>query len=205
MSRFIIYPETILSALFVRADLHRYCFGDYFDARFLQHGFVPWVDYRLHRTIPEPLFRQVAWGNRTVVNWERDLRKLYDDRRVGIALRPPATIAEQTRFMRELAAGKGIKVGEKMIAIKDLKAAERNLHMASTLAGVDRQRIVLKTLTKEEHAQVLKTVAHHAEVREVRKITEAKILKETPVVKPSDAHQVGRIPAVPEHLLAPRS
>ncbi len=204
LSRFIIYPETILSALFVRIDLHRYCFGDYFDARFLQHGFVPWVDYRLSRNLPEPLFRQVAWANRGVTNWERDLRKLYDDRRVGIALRPPGTVAEQTRFLRELADKKAVKIGEKMIAVQDVKAAERNLHMVSTLASVDNKRIALKTLTKEEHAQVLKTVAHHAEVRDVRRTTEAKIMKETPVVRPSDAHQVGKIPPVPQHLVGPR-
>jgi WXXGXW repeat (2 copies) len=203
-SRFIVYPEVIVSALFVRIDLHRYCFGDYFDARFLQHGFVPWVDYRLHRNIPEPLFRQYAWSNRKEVNWERDLRKVYDDRRTGIALRPPASMAEQQRFLRELAANKGVKVGERMIAVADVKTAERNLHMVSTLAAVDK-RVVLKTLTKEQHAQVLKTVAHHAEVVQVRKVTEAKIVKENPVFKPSDAHQVVKLPAIPPHLVAPKT
>jgi hypothetical protein len=201
-SRFIVYPETIIGALFVRIDLHRYCFGDYFDARFLQHGFVPWVDYRLHRGIPEPLFGQFAWSHRTDVNWERNLRKLYDDRRVGIALRPPVSIAEQQRFLREIAANKAVKVGERLIAVQDVKAAERNLHMVSTLAAVDK-RIVLKTLTKEQHAEVLKTVAHHTEVSQVRRETEAKIFKETPVFRPSDAHQVGKLPAIPQHLVGP--
>ncbi len=206
LSRFIIYPETIVSALFVRIDLHRYCFGDYFDARFLQHGFVPWVDYRLHRNIPEPLFGQFAWSNRKDVNWERNLRKLYDDRRTGIALRPPTSIAEQTRFLRELAANKGVKVGDRMIAVADVKAAERNLHMVSTLAAANiDKRIVLKTLTKEEHANAVKTIAHHTEVTQVRRTTETKIVKETPVVRPGDAHQVGKLPALPPHLVAPKA
>ena len=52
------------------------------------------MDYRLHRNIPEPLFHQYAYNNRKDANWERDLRKLYEDRRTGIAprrasLRPP--------------------------------------------------------------------------------------------------------------------
>jgi hypothetical protein len=199
--RYVVYPEVILGSLFVRVDLHRYCFGDYFDARFLQHGFVPWVDYRLHRNVPEPFFRQIALTYRTQPNWERNLRKLYDDRRVGIALRPPVSIAEQQRFLREVAANKSVKVGNRVIPVNDV----RNLHMVSTLAKVDKKVIPLTTITKEQRTQIVKTIEHHNEVIKVRTATEAKIIKNTPIVKATDVHQVGKLPTVPSHLVTPKT
>jgi hypothetical protein len=200
---YIVYPQVIVSALFVRADYHRYCFGDYFGAKFLGHGFVPWVDYRLHKNIPEPLFHQYAYNHRATVNWERDLRKLYDDRRTGIAPRPPRTLVQQRQFMRDLAEHKAIKIADKTFAIKDLKAAQRNLLMVNTLAKVDHKVIPLKTLTPAAHAEVLKTVEHHQNVVIQRKATEKKIAIDRPNFKPKDPHQVGKLPAVPKHLQTP--
>jgi hypothetical protein len=198
--QFIVYPDVLVSALFVRIDYHRYCFGDYFGAGYLKHGFVPWMDYRLHGKIPEPLFHQFAWQNRNVPNWERDMRKLYDDRRLGLAPRPPHTLGQQREYLSDLAAHKMIKVGEKNFAIQDVKAAEGRLTMVNTLAKVDRMTIPLKALTPAAHAEVMKTVAHYAEVKTERKNAETRIVNGTPPARPSDIHQVGKLPAAPAHL-----
>jgi hypothetical protein len=200
---YIVYPEVIVGALFVRPDFHRYCFGDYFGPKFVEHGFVPWVDYRLHRNIPEPLFHQVAWHNRKNETWERDLRKLYDDRRTGLAPRPPRSFAQQQQFMRDLAEHKTIKTTGKNFAIKDVKVAERNLLMVNPIAKVDRNVIPLKKLTPAVHADVIKTVEHHNDVRLERKTVETKIFKDTPPFKPTDPHQVGKLPVIPKHLETP--
>jgi hypothetical protein len=197
---YIVYPEVIVSALFVRPDYHRYCFGDYFGAKYVEHGFVPWVDYRLHKNIPEPLFNQYAYSHHKEANFERDLRKVYDDRRTGIAPRPPRNIAQQDQFLRDLKEHQTIKTTEKNFAIKDVKAAERNLKMTQPLTKVDRKQIPLKTLTPAAHAETIKTQVYHAEVKQVRTVTEAKILKATPTFKPTDAHQVGNLPVLPQHL-----
>ena len=85
---YIVYPDMFVGSLFVRVDYHRYCFGDYFGAKHLGHGYIPWIDYRLHKNIPGPLYQQFVLSRRVEVNFERDLRKLYDDRRLGLALRP---------------------------------------------------------------------------------------------------------------------
>ena len=198
--QYIVYPEVFVGALFVRPDYHRYCFGDYFGASYVRHGYVPWVDYRLHKNIPSPLYHQYALSQRQTPNFERDLRKLYDDRRTGDALRPPRSFAQQQQFMSDVAANKPIKVGEKTFAFKDVKAAERTLLTVNPLTKVDRKVIPLKTLTPAAHAEVIKVAEHHTEVRLERKVIEAKILKDTPTFRPSDPNQVGKLPVIPKHL-----
>jgi WXXGXW repeat (2 copies) len=202
---FIVYPDVIVSALFARPDYHRFYFGDYFGDSFVRHGFIPWVDYRLRANIPAPLFHQYAWSKRAEPNWDRDLRKSYDDRRTGIAPPPPRTIAQQQQFMRDLAEHKEIKVGTKTFAVKNAKIAERNLMMANPVAKVDRNVVPLKAVTPEAHAQVLKTIEHHAQVNQERKQTAIKILKETPPIRPSDAHVEAKLPALPQHLITPKA
>jgi hypothetical protein len=202
--RYIVQPELIVSALFVRISFHRYCFGDYFGPSYVKHGFIPWVDYRLHKNIPEPLFHQYAWTHRADASWERDLRKVYEDRRTGVALRPPRTMAQQQQFLRDIAEHKSIKVGDKTFAFKDVKAAERSFTMVNPLSKVDKKAIPLKKLTPAAQAQVLKTIEHHGAVVTERKTTTANILKDTPPKKPSDVHAVTKIPAIPKHLETPK-
>jgi hypothetical protein len=200
---FIVYPEVLIGSLFVRLEYHRYCFGDYFGASYLGHGFIPWVDYRWHKNIPEPLFAQFAWAHRAEEHWERDLRKLYDDRRLNLVLRPPHTIVEQQRFMRDLAEHKAIKIGDKTFAFKDVKVAERNLLMVNTLAKVDRKVIPLRPLTPAARTEVLKTVEHNNAVRVERKTEVTKIIKESGPIKVNDAHQAVKLPPIPKHLETP--
>ncbi len=201
---FLVLPEVIVGSLFVRIDFGRYCFGDYFGAPYHDHGFIPWVDYRLHANIPEPLFHQFAWEHRTAVNWERDLRKLYDDRRVGIALRPPRTLIQQQQFMRDVAANRPIKVGERTFAVKDVKLAERNLMMVNTLAKVDRKVVPLRQLTEPQRANAALTVAHHTEVIKERQVTETKIMTGGGA-KLNEVHKFGKLPSAPAHLRTPET
>jgi hypothetical protein len=201
---FIVYPDAFIGALFVRIDFGRYCFGDYFGASYVQHGFIPWVDYRLRANVPSPLFFQFALSRRGEANWERDLRTLYKDRGAGTALRPPRTYVQQQQFMRDLAEKKAIKVGDKMIPVKDVKAAERHLLVVNPITKVDTKVIPLTKLTPEAHKLAIKTVEHHDAVRVERKVVEAKIVKGTPPLRPTDAHQVGKLPEIAKHLEAPK-
>ena len=197
--RFRVYPEVLAGALFVRAEFHRFCFGDYFGPSYVGHGFIPWVDYRLHKNIPDPLFHQFAWVHRTEANWDRDFRKLYDDRRLGLALRPPRSFAEQERYARELALNKSVRVGEKTFAVTDVK----RFTMVNTLAKVDHQAFKLKALTAETRAQAVKTIEHHEAVKVERKAIEKRIVTAGPPLRPTDAHQVGKLPVIPAHLNTP--
>jgi WXXGXW repeat (2 copies) len=203
--RFVVYADAFVGALFVRPDFHRYCFGDYFGPSYVKHGFIPWVDFRLRVNIPSPLFFQFALSRRAEPNWERDLRKLYDERRTGIAIRPPRTYVAQQQLMRDLAAGKPVKIGEKMVVVKDVKAVERHLVVVNHITKVDPKAIHLTKLTAEAHAQVIKNVEHQSAVRVERKVIETKIIKGTPPLRPTDAHQVGKLPELPKHLETPRA
>ena len=202
--RFIVYPEVLLGALFVRPDYHRYCFGDYFGPSYVSHGFIPWVDYRLRTNIAETLFHQMAFLTRGVeANWARDMHKLYDDRRVGLAPRPPRSFAEQAQFMRDLAEHRAIKTGGKNFAIQDVKLAERRMMVGVPLANVDRKVVPLRAMTPTARAEVTKTLEHNEAVKVERKAIEKRIVTGTPPVRPSDIHQVGKLPPVPEHLRTP--
>ena len=48
-----------------------------------------------------------------------------------------------------------------------------------------------------EHAAVPE---HHDAVRVERKVVETKIIKGTPPLRPTDAHQIGNVPEIPKHL-----
>ena len=203
LPRFVVYPEVIVGALFVRIDFHRYYFGDYFDVKFNPFGFVAWVDYRLHKNIVEPLFHQFAWAHRAEVGFERDLRKLYVDRRAGIALRPPHTIAEQDRYLREIAANKTVKVGTKVFNVANVAAAERTLRLTQPLNKFEHAAIQLKPVTPAARADAIKRVEFHDTVKQERTVTETRIVKEAAKVKVGEAHPVGKISEVPTQFHAP--
>jgi WXXGXW repeat (2 copies) len=199
---FIVYPEAFISALFVRLDYHRYCFGDYFGASYAKHGFIPWIDFRLRANIPLPLFHQFTIAHRGEANWEREFRELYKERRLGTSLRPPRTYVQQQQFLRDLAEKKAVRVGDKMVPVKDVKAAERFLNVSNPITKVDVKAIKLTKLTPEAHALAVKRAEFHDTVRVERKAVEAKIIKNTPPMHITDAHVVGKLPEVPKHLEA---
>jgi hypothetical protein len=91
---FVIRDTFLLGSLFVRLDYSRYYFGDYYDVGYSRAGFIPWVDFRFGRTIPDPLFSYYRWHYAGIPNWEGDMRRLYVARRQDAALRPPRTYAQ---------------------------------------------------------------------------------------------------------------
>ena len=53
---FVVYPDALMTALFVRPSAYSYYYGDYFGANYANQGFIPWVDYRVGRTAFDPNF-----------------------------------------------------------------------------------------------------------------------------------------------------
>jgi hypothetical protein len=98
---FVVAPDFLLGALFVRPANCHYYFGDYFESSYVRRGFFPWVDYRLNRWAYDPNF---AWYRREFAaepRWENSLRSLYADRFAGSVPRPPRTFLEQTRVINK--------------------------------------------------------------------------------------------------------
>src|SRR5262249_26974933 len=98
---FVIQPDFLLSALFVRPARHHYYFGDYFTADYRRSGFVPWVDYRVTRTSFDPDFAYYRREYRGRV-WERNLRQLYAARFEGTVARPPRTPVQQNTVIQNI-------------------------------------------------------------------------------------------------------
>src|SRR5262249_13562083 len=76
---------------------HHYFFGDYYEARYAQAGYRPWVDYRLGGRFPDPLYSYYRWHHRDNPRWDQSLRATYVARAEGTAPRPPRTLIEQQK------------------------------------------------------------------------------------------------------------
>jgi hypothetical protein len=87
----------LLGSLFVNLSRHQYLFGDYYDPGYARRGFVPWNDYRIHRTAYDPLYSYYRWQNRAQPRWEANVRAAFVDRRDNPKARPPHTLALQQK------------------------------------------------------------------------------------------------------------
>lgn len=94
---YVVAANFLLSALFVRTGYHHYYFGDYYDATYVKRGYSPWVDYRVHGAVVDPLYGYYRWNYRKDVRWEKELRTVYTTRRENTATRPPRTLALQEK------------------------------------------------------------------------------------------------------------
>ncbi|HEV3260857.1 MAG TPA: hypothetical protein VG013_28655 [Gemmataceae bacterium] len=99
---YAIYDDALFGALFVRPDNFHYYFGDYFDRRYADDGFVPWVDFRVSRRFGDPLLNYYRWQFRKDRRWFNDLNTLYVGRRRGDVERPPRTLVQQMRLINNM-------------------------------------------------------------------------------------------------------
>ncbi len=76
---YVVQPDFLLGALFVRPSYCHYYFGDYFGAGYGRNGFVPWFDYRISKGSYDPNF--ASYRHRySDPGWERNLRSYYAGR-----------------------------------------------------------------------------------------------------------------------------
>jgi len=99
----------LVANLFVQPRYNHYCFGDYYDQRFLAAGIFPWFSVTVASGPRPPAFYDPLYTYYASINVRRDPgwaahgREAYVQRRDNIAMRPPRTYIEQTRI-GELAA-----------------------------------------------------------------------------------------------------
>jgi hypothetical protein len=90
----VVWDTTLLTDyLFCRPRWHRYCFGDYYDARFLNAGVYPWFAFHLSHFGYDPLYAYYSWDHRNEAGWHERLIADYRDRREHVNARPPLTFA----------------------------------------------------------------------------------------------------------------
>jgi hypothetical protein len=130
---FVIQPDFLVGALFVRTGRPAFYFGNYFDPGF-RRRYVSWVDYRVTRGAYDPNFSYYRAAYAGHPAWERNLRTLYVGRFDGTIGRPPATLALQARAVANLSAARtGGVVIHKNVAIT-------NLQNVSVLQPISRAR-----------------------------------------------------------------
>lgn len=98
---FAVYDSFLMGALFLRPGFYHYYYGDFFDARYTNLGFRPWLDFRFGR-FNDPLFSYYRWSNRGDRAWLTDLRFVYDGRFRGNVPRPPRTFAQQATILNNV-------------------------------------------------------------------------------------------------------
>ena len=103
---FVIQPDFLLGALFVRPAYCHYYFGDYFEDRYENRGFTSWVDFRVGRHSYDPNFAFYRRRYRDDDHWETSLRDLYALRRSGDVPRPPRTLIQQTQIVNNITINK---------------------------------------------------------------------------------------------------
>jgi hypothetical protein len=108
--QFLVQADSLIGALFVRPANCHYYFGDYFEPRYAESGFVPWIDYRVGRYAPDPMFIYYRHAFADSPHWVQGLRELYVGRRENRIPRPPHNWVEQQRVTARLSADRNATV-----------------------------------------------------------------------------------------------
>lgn len=221
--QYVVQPDFLMSALFVRRANCHYYFGDYFEQSYEREGFTPWVDYRVARGVYDPNF---AWYQRHYAGdgqWESNLRELYVGRRSGEIPRPPRTLVQQREMITNITVNKTTNINvfkninitniQNVTALTPLRQAQ-NMRVTA-LAGFARpqgadvkpilrtQAIKLEAVTKDQQAQHVKAAEQLRQASVQRRDREAKVIQggKAPL-KATDAPQrikldLPKIPAAP--------
>lgn len=191
---YVVKFDFLMGALFIGPTCQHYYFGDYFDNRYLQRGYLGWNDYRLGRGAYDPnygYYRQRFAGDG---RWERGLTDLYHGRRNGEIPRPPRTLVQQVQSINNITVNKTANVNvqqnvhltnaQNVTALAPLKEAHNmpvtNLGSLGQVkeATIPNHMVKLAPVAKEEQAREQKAAAVMREVAAQRRQTEAKMLSE---------------------------
>ena len=102
---FVIQPDFLCGALFVRDDCCGYYFGDYFTVGY-QPRYTPWMSYRPNRFSFDANFGYYRGAYAGNIGWERNLRTLYASRYSGDIPRPPRTLVQQNTVINNITINK---------------------------------------------------------------------------------------------------
>jgi hypothetical protein len=98
---FVVQPDFLVGALFVRVGRPCFYFGNYFEPAY-RTTYVSWVNYRVNRFCLDVNFSYYRAAYVKHPDWERNLVTLYRGRYDGTIGRPPVTLVEQTRVINNI-------------------------------------------------------------------------------------------------------
>jgi hypothetical protein len=195
---YVIQPDFLLGAMFVRSGTRAYYFGDYFEESH-RRRYVPWMDYRVARGVYDPnygYYRHSFAGG----SWERGLQGLYAGRYRGDVPRPPTTWAQQAVMARRLAARKtGDTVVNKTVNITNIQnvtvlssvrgASAVSVTGLARLGGADAvgkvktKSIRVEKVSKEFSTQERRQTQHYRALVTERRTVETKAARSTAEAK----------------------
>ncbi len=223
--QYVVQPDFLLGALFVRPDHCHYYFGDYFEDRYQKSGYVAWVNYRPTTDSYDPNFAYYRHRFNGDRSWETNLRDLYADRFRGDIPRPPRTLVQQNTVIRNLTTNKTTNVTvnknlhftniQNVSALTPVQRINNtkvtNLAALSTaktnVQSAENHVIRVQAVPKAQQAEVRKAVASYRETAQKRHQAETKLLTEGHApVKATDAPQQVKIdrPRAPAPSIIPR-
>jgi hypothetical protein len=213
--QYVIQPDFLLTALFVRPTACHYYFGDFFEPRYQKAGFVPWVDYRVTKAGFDPNFAYYRHAFARHEGWEMNLRGLYEARFQGAVPRPPRTLVQQTQVIRDVTVNKTANVA----VTRNINLTHaQNVSVLAPLAQVHNTRVTnlaalggargtevrgaavsahvvkLQPVPREQVLREQKAAVQVQAVGQQRRQAEARILAEGSVtVRPAEAPRQARI------------
>jgi hypothetical protein len=201
---YVVQPDFLFSALFVRPGRRHYYFGDYFERRYERH-YVPWVHYRPTRGGRDHHFDYYRHAYSGHEGWASGLRGYYAARYSGEVPRPPRTLVEQTRVINNITVNKTVNnTVNKNLNITNVQnvsvlAPIRTVNnvRVTALSGLGRPRgtaaapvnrsVPIEKVGRERLAEERKVVDHYRAVLAERRRHEARLLGSGAVpVRPTD-------------------
>src|SRR5262249_47103147 len=202
--QYVVQPDFLLGALFVRPAAGHYYFGDYFEDRYVRRGFVPWIDYRVGRFGYDPNFNYYRLGFAGYGTWERGLRGLYEARFRGDIPRPPRTLVRQNEVIQNITVNKT----QNVVVNKNINITNvQNVSVLAPLTQVNNTRVTnlaalanvrdtegrkpaiapqvfkLQEVSREQRVREQKAAAQVHALAQERGKTAAQLLSEGPPVR----------------------
>lgn len=217
---FVVKVDFLLGAMFVGPLARHYYFGDYFEPKFAQRGFVTWIDYHGTRGVYDPYFAYFRHQHAAEPHWEAGLRELYRARAAGEVARPPRTLVQQREVINKLAVNKtenaivhknvNITNVQNVTALTTLKDVHNtrltNLGSLSKVpeSKIAHQEVKLQPIAKEEHAREVQAAAQLHAVGQQRRDAEAGLIRQGGVpIAHTDAPKQVKLD-LPKPVNAPR-
>jgi hypothetical protein len=198
---FVIQPDFLVGALFVRVGRPVFCFGNYFEPAY-RTTYVSWMSYRVNRFVVDVNFSYYRAAYVKNPDWERNLVTLYRGRFEGTIVRPPVTLVEQRRVINNITVNRTTNVVvTKNVNITHLqnvsvlqpisKASSIHVTAMASLAGgrpgaavapaVSRE-VRFERVSKERLVEERKAVTRYNTIARERRAAEATAIKRPPAV-----------------------
>jgi hypothetical protein len=216
---YVVAEPVLFGALFVRRGYGSYYFGDYYDARYARGGFQPWCAPALRGSVAvvpnrgyfyDPLWSYYQVNHRQSPQWTRNVTSLYAGRYQGTVARPPHTLAQQNRAIRQVTnvtnvqnVTNAITVVNNAITVNN-KDVSQHVMVAPLVAAPKLQpETRIQPITAQVRKQEAQQAAAIRQVAVARQQAEVKALKSRPAAAPPQVREPVKVKLdVPKAVVA---